>query len=91
MVGTVHALESGLFTPLGAPPAAYICRRCVQVAASTSLASMCFLWERYFCFNLNSKSIVSIKQRKYICMVGQEHDVIIYSTGSEKKSWIDAI
>ena len=91
MVGTVHALESGLFTALGAPPAAYICRRCVQVAASTSLSSMCFLWERYFCFNLNSKSIVSIKQRKYICMVGQEHDVIIYSTGSEKKSWIDAI
>lgn len=48
MVGTVHALESGLFTaPLGA---AYIGRRCVvHVAASTSLASMCFLWERYFC------------------------------------------
>lgn len=55
MVGTVHALESGLFTaPLGA---AYIGRRCVvHVAASTSLASMCFLWERYFCFNLDSQN-----------------------------------
>ena len=71
MVGTVHALQSGLFTPLGAPPAAYICRRCVQVAASTSLASMCFLWERYFCFNLNSKSIVSINKTKEIYMHGR--------------------
>lgn len=64
MVGTVHALESGLFTaPLGA---AYIIgRRCVvHVAASTSLASMCFLWERYFCSNLDSKnrSRVSTKE-----------------------------
>ena len=46
MVGASHGLPS-LFPPL--PPTPYMCLLWLQLAASASRASKCFLWDLYFC------------------------------------------
>jgi hypothetical protein len=49
MVGTTHGAPPAAASFLGPPAAAYICRFCVQLAASASRAIRCFLCDRYFC------------------------------------------